>query len=369
MIKNGSKKIEKCDVLLTGPHPPPSGGIATFCQTLMDKMSETEVIIEHPKFSINYHKETYFGRIYSRIIIYFRFFLLLIKRSPEIIHVNTASYNNFYFNSVFLILSKIAFKKTILHIHGGGFKKFYGNSNVIKRFIIKSIMKSSNVIITLSEQWKQFFNYIINNDNIEVIPNAIDLKKFENIGKYCDRRRKLINISFLGNINKAKGILDIFKAVPLVVNQYEDCRFNFAGIIASEIDNECKEMESCNNVIFYGEIFGERKFKFLSSADIFILPSYTEGLPIAMLEAMASKLPVIATTVGAIPEIIEENKNGYLISPGDYKDLAEKILILAKDKNLRDSMGRNNIKKMRHQYDVKNINEKILNLYKKLLSL
>jgi glycosyltransferase involved in cell wall biosynthesis len=366
MVKN--KRKMKYNVLLIGPKPPPAGGIATFCKTLMENITEPNVFIEHHNLGRIDRDETILKKIFSRMQIYARFVRLLFKLSPDIIHINTASYNNFYFNSGLVILSKIAFKKTILHIHGGGFKDFYSNISLIKRLLIKIILQISNKIITLSEKWKIFFNEIIKADKIEIIPNAIDVEKFKNKKINDEDKERVITVSFLGNINKAKGILDIFKAIPLVINKYGDCIFNFAGIISSEIDNECKKIESYSNVRFFGEIFGESKKKFLNSADIFILPSYTEGLPIAMLEAMASKLPIISTTVGAIPEIIQDNKNGYLITPGDYENLAEKIIILAKDQNLRKRMGANNLRKMHQEYDMNNINKKLLKIYKNLLS-
>ena len=80
----------------------------------------------------------------------------------------------------------------------------------------------------------------------------------------------------------------------------------------------------------------------IPKSDIFILPSYAEGLPIAILEAMAAKLPVISTSVGSIPEVIKEKINGYLIKPGDYKALANRIILLAKNKSLRMKIGNNN---------------------------
>lgn len=362
------KKKVKCDVLLIGPKPPPSGGIATFCETLMENMTESNVIIEHPKIGGIYRKEKIFKKIFSRIHIYGYFVYLLFKLSPDIVHINTASYNNFYFNLVLVLLSKITFKKTILHIHGGGFKDFYSNANILIKNLIKIILKISNKVFTLSEKWKSFFIEITNVDKIEIIPNAIDLEYFENKRINYEDKKNMINISFLGNINKAKGVLDIFNAIPIVINQYEDTLFNFAGIIASEIADECNKIKSSSNVKFFGEIFGDKKKKFLNSADIFILPSYTEGLPIAMLEAMASKLPIIATAVGAIPEIIKDNRNGYLIAPGDYEGLAEKILILVKDKELRKWMGENNLRKIHQEYDMKNMNKKILKIYKNMLS-
>jgi glycosyltransferase involved in cell wall biosynthesis len=128
-----------------------------------------------------------------------------------------------------------------------------------------------------------------------------------------------------------------------------------------------KQLQSKESIDYFGEIQGEDKKTFLNTSDIFILPSYTEGLPISMLEAMASRLPLVVTPVGAISEIVENEVNGFIIPVGDYKALAEKILILANDNDLRKRIGENNFRKMQQKYDIKLIIKKLEGLYESLM--
>jgi glycosyltransferase involved in cell wall biosynthesis len=116
-----------------------------------------------------------------------------------------------------------------------------------------------------------------------------------------------------------------------------------------------------------GYLHGDEKLEIFFESDIFILPSYGEGLPITILEAMAAGLPIIATSVGAIPEIIEDGKNGFLTEAGDYVGLAKKILKLARDMKLRQEMGKNNIEKIERQYNKDLIVSKLSAEYEKLL--
>ena len=98
-------------------------------------------------------------------------------------------------------------------------------------------------------------------------------------------------------------------------------------------------------------------------ADIFILPSYNEGLPMSILEAMSYGLPVISTPVGGIPEIVKDGVNGYLIFPGDNEALAEKIELLAKNKELRLRMGQENYKLVSQKYNAGTIINQLKILY------
>jgi glycosyltransferase involved in cell wall biosynthesis len=97
------------------------------------------------------------------------------------------------------------------------------------------------------------------------------------------------------------------------------------------------------------------------------LPSYSEGLPITILEAMATGLPIIASSVGSIPEVIQDGKNGFLIEAGDYKALAEKIKLLIRNKDLRQQMAINNVKKIAANYDKNVVLLQLRNEYDKLL--
>ena len=171
-------------------------------------------------------------------------------------------------------------------------------------------------------------------------------------------------LSFLGSISKEKGVLDILKAMPIVTKKIDDCIFAFAGRDEEGIFND-RHIASNRHLCFLGELYGEQKFKFLFSSDIFLLPSYIEGLSIALLEAMSVGLPIIATPVGAIPEVIRESVNGFLIPTGNTLRLANRIIKLALDKDLRRKMGVNNIKKVREEYDFRIIANKLHQIYLK----
>jgi len=131
----------------------------------------------------------------------------------------------------------------------------------------------------------------------------------------------------------------------------------------SKLSEICRKRGIEKNVKFLGTVSEEEKVKLYFSADIFILPSYAEGQPIAILEAMAAGLPVISTTVGSIPEVITKGEHGFLIEPGDYSSLAENIKLLLREDKLRNKIGQSNYEVAREKYDINRVFSEIARVY------
>ena len=284
--------------------------------------------------------------------------LLLCKRI-KIVHIHTASYNSFKRSALFISLAKFFKRKVVIHIHGGGFKEYYEKNT---SFVHKNLLKC-DTIIALTEYWKEFFEGL-GFENVIVVPNIVDSPIIQE-KKYHDDK---VHILYLGLITKAKGIYDLLD----VINEH---KVEFDGKITLHIGGngetgklqEIIAQKALSSIVkFEGWVGGKKKIELLNNADIFILPSYTEGLPISILEAMSYKLPVISTPVGGIPEVIEDGKNGILFTPGDKEALYQAIDKLHTDKIQRKSMGELSYSKVQ-SYFPDNVSEKLENIYKELL--
>lgn len=284
---------------------------------------------------------------------------LLLCRRIMIVHIHTASNNSFRRSAMFITLAKVFKRKVIIHVHGGGFKEYYEKN---KEYVHRQLEKC-DTIIALTDYWHEFF---LSNGfkNVVVVPNIVDCPVLQD-KKYDGEKTHII---YLGLITKAKGIYDL-------INTITEYKEELNGKIVLHIGGN-GEAETLKNmisdytlqdiVIFEGWVSGDKKVQLLNNADIFILPSYTEGLPISILEAMSYKLPVISTPVGGIPEVIEDGKNGILFTPGDKEALYQAIEKLHTDKIQRKSMGELSYSKVQ-SYFPDNVSEKLENIYKELL--
>lgn len=334
----------------------PKGGVA---QVLWNY---SHYIFPEFKCIINSGSKNKIINIFIGVNALVRTIITLIKDSKiKIIHTHTASYNSFWRSSLFINVAKLFNKKVILHIHGGGFKRFYASSP--KK--ISKILNNCDTLIVLSENWRNYFQNIVSNPNIEIANNIVP---FPSINKTPLHKISTIHLLFLGQISEEKGIFDLLSVIIDNKSSFKNkiC-LHIGGIGNIQKLTETIENNGISDIVKYvGWISGDEKINILNSSDIFILPSYVEGLPVSILEAMSYKMPIISTPVGGIPEIVKDNINGYLIKPGDKNGLSWAINDLINNPSKIAQMGDESYNLV-SPYFPNYIENQLENIYSKLL--
>lgn len=246
----------------------------------------------------------------------------LLDRNIKIIHIHGAANASFYRCKIFINLAKKLKKKVILHEHAADFVEFYQNSN--DKTNISQILNKCDCLIVLSESWKEYFSSIgVDKNKIYVLNNIVSPPNFKDV----PRKDYKLHLMFMGEISKRKGGFDLLQAISDNKEYFKDKLLLRMG--GNEVDGNIqtfiKEHQLEEFVSYEGWISGDKKTECLNWEDVYILPSYNEGLPIAILEAMSYKHPIISTPVGGIPEIIKTQENGILVHPGNKKEIAEAI--------------------------------------------
>ncbi len=209
----------------------------------------------------------------------------------------------------------------------------------------KILAKKTHAIITVSRALQSYERKMLNipENKIKVIYNGIDLPKLQE--KQLDIRKEWgissndILVGTVARLIPSKGIDFLIRAVPKVLEKHSNVKFMIVGDGPEDgkLKKLAKEINCENYIIFTGYI--EYVWYCYRAFDIFVLPSLSEGLGIAVLEAMVSGKPVIASNTGGIPEIIEHGVNGYLVEPGDSWQIAEAILKLLSSPEERKRYG------------------------------
>lgn len=377
-------------ILMVGPLPPTVGGITTFIKGVLNSELTSEYCFktfgtERPTQGIFKDVNDYtlmfrIGLVYLLKSALFTAYHLIkfpftfIGDQVSIVHINTSTYWSFWENVIYLLISKMFKKKTIFHIHGSEFDKFYDGSNSLIKFFISKSLNYSDIVIVLSLKWKKYSKKIISRNNIIILKNFVnlsDISCYNNkiIDIFQHLNNNMIKVLFIGGVAaKRKGFYDVLRTIPIILESNKNIFFIFINCKhLNGISNILNKEDFSSHIKFLGYVIEDEKKRLFHFSDIFILPSYAEGLPITMLEAMAAKLPVIATSVGAIPEVIIDGMNGFIINVGNYKMLAEKILLLAKDNELRQKMQIANFKKIQRYFDRPIIMKRLDNIYKQLI--
>jgi glycosyltransferase involved in cell wall biosynthesis len=218
------------------------------------------------------------------------------------------------------------------------------NRSRFMRGLIPFVMKRCSKVICQGDQWKQFYVALtgLPEDMFEVVLNWIDTSQYRMPSCRMHGRGDPVNILYMGWLERYKGIFDLIEAAALAKSESKDVRYVICGRGAeSQAAREHAKRLGVGDLFdFKGWVVGQEKTKVLVDADIFVLPSHSEGMPNALLEAMSSGLAVIATRVGGIPDIIRHNENGLLVDPRRPEQLAEAIRFYLRNENRRAEVGR-----------------------------
>lgn len=249
-------------------------------------------------------------------------FLLMLDRRIKIVHVHTAAWASFERKSLFIRLAHRLGKKVIIHMHAADFVPYYEQSHHPKRILGTLLM--ADKMIVLSRSWYDYFASIgVNEDKLEILNNIVSGPIHCNVAKDQDKLKLL----YLGELSNRKGVFDLLQAVIENKDKYEgkvQIRLGGNGN-EDKIAKIIKDNQLDNIVKLEGWVAGKKKIECLNWADVYILPSYNEGLPIGILESMSYSHPIISTTVGGIPEVLHDGINGCLIHPGKPTEIAGAI--------------------------------------------
>lgn len=289
------------------------------------------------------------------------FFKLLKISKDSIMHVHISQA---LFPEVVYLVSKIKKIPYIAHFHADTKPsgKFGFLLPLYKKLFIKNILSKAEKVICLSKDYKQFINkkYGISESKIIVIPNGVSKKFFINKEK---KLNKIPNLLFAGRFSVEKNIPKLIEAASLLKNKI------ILHIIGEgEKKDELEKLildKRIKYIILHGKKTGKELIDFYKHADIFLLASSCEGLPLALLEAMASRTPIIASNVRGIREIV--GNVGILVSPPTSENFARAIDNLIEDKKLRNKLSVSGREKAKG-YDWDKIVEKIENVYREALN-
>lgn len=268
-----------------------------------------------------------------------RFIGLLGRGRVALLHAHTSARASFWRKSMFMLAAFVAGCPVIIHLHDSGFVDFYWKEcgPLRKRYVLFVLNRAARIVV-LSNQWKEAISGITQNPNIVAIFNPIAIVSAK--GCHTPQHERLPLLLFLGRLGVQKGIYDLLEAVSRIRARFPDVRLLCGG--DGDLDGvaqRAKELEVAENISILGWVAGEEKQRLLAEAAVYVLPSYNEGLPMGVLEAMAAGLPVVSTMVGGIPDAMQDGVEGYLVEPGNVAALANKIEALLADAALREQMG------------------------------
>lgn len=263
----------------------------------------------------------------------------LKKNKPDAVHIHMSYKGSFARKCLIHKLCAKYGVKDVIHLHGSEFQKWYDESSEKLKAKIRTLLRECGAMIVLGEAWNERIKTIEPKTNTVVVNNTVHIP-----ADVAHWDKECLRVLFLGVLIKRKGVENLLEAIALLKKRgtISKTKFLIAGTGEEEafLKKKAKDLGIENSVEFLGWTTGDEKEKLLKECQVLVLPSYNEGLPVAVLEAISYGLPVIATRVGDMETAVKDGYNGLLTDPGDVEGLANAIERL-KDETVYTAFGAN----------------------------
>ena len=295
------------------------------------------------------------------------FLITLASRRPRAMSLHTSYGNSFYRKLVYLLLARISGVRVVLHIHPASFLDFYRQGSAIRKWLVRLAFRLSDRVVFLSEEQRQSFNDFFTGSKSVVLSNPVQIDVYS---EWRDEwQKKPHQFLYLGWIIPGKGVYDLIDALPEVLEEFPGAEIIFAG--NKEVEKLARYISDrglTSSAKVLGWVEGIEKIRLLKTSRAMVLPSYTEGVPNVLLEAMASKLPIITTAVGGIPSILEHGTSCLFVEPGNIRQISDAIRLLARDDSMCAELADSAYREVVSKYSVEVIGSQLSGIYRGYLA-
>lgn len=351
-------------LLVAGPTPPPYAGVETFTQTVVT----SEIVRTHFDLSFcNMQKpitNEQRGRLGMINITYnlshlWRMLRMSWRLRPDVTYLPLSqNRTGFFRDSLLLVAARPFSRRVVYQVHGGSFDEFYHRQPAWFQFYTRWIFRRADAFFLGGERLRRQFGNMIAPGKFHVAAYGVRTN-FPPRSRPVDDDLREIRILFMGHISFAKGAVDLIRALPLIREDLRGQTIRIQIQLAGEFINKERnilfiperdnasdtiqqiitEHELHDVVTFLGVVKDQQKLQTLVDSDIFVLPSYTEAIGLSVMEAMAAGLPVVVTPAGALPDMLTHGTHCLFVNPGAPFELAQQLLALIHNRDLRQQMG------------------------------
>lgn len=351
MKEMGSYKDSRSGLIMVGPDPEGLGGISRVVRTWKEGNLFQYFNVRYVS-SVSDHSGNKLRDLLRAVVS----FLKASWKHRGYVYIHTASHNSFYRKSIFLLISMVLKKRVILHIHPAYFLVFLANFRGFKKLFFFSLLNRVHTFIVLTAGIKRDLQAIFPRKSIHVLSNPVALERMTNRHGIMRRKDRLL---YLGWYNRLKGVYDLVDAAGMLVERGYNFQLDFYGTKeTAELRDyvKSKRLEQVASVNGWAD--DEEKLKALYGSALLILPSHTEGIPNVILEAMATKTPIVSTHVGGLKEILVDGLNAVIAEPGNPVDLSRKIAYMLDNEEDRTKLAECAYREIKAKYDLPVIKEK-----------
>lgn len=353
--------MDKIKVLMVGNHPSVKGGISSVISQLLDHdWSENNIEMQ---FIPTYIEANALLKIVYYFVAYFKIRRAIRKDKPDVVHIHMSYKGSFFRKYQIHKLCKKYGVADIIHLHGSEFKKWFDSSS--QKNAIRTLLRECDRVVVLGNKWNDIIRNIEPKTKTFVISNTV------HVPSETVHFNVPFKVIFMGVLIKRKGVFDLMEAIRYLKKSRKVNNIKFViagtGTEEEELRKICTKYELDKYIKFVGWISGQEKADLYKECQMAVLPSYNEGLPISILEAISYGMPVVATDVGDISSAVLNEVNGYLIEPGNVIRMADEIYKISSSKELYDKLSKESRQLAESKFSDREYFLKLAKLYQKLV--
>lgn len=337
-------------LLLVGPLPPPIGGVETFTQAVLESREFDPFDLRHCDTTKKRAKASQ-GRFDALNFAWAFVHAMRLLRDagrfhPDVVYVPVAgTWSGVLRDLMLAALAKRSGALVLGHQHAGDIRNVLARGGLAGS-IVRSGFAQFDSMLVLGEPWRQLFERWGLACPIAVCPSTLRREVFDRGAAFTRvvRHEPPVRVLYVGQVGRRKGVHDLLRVVKRLRDEGLAIELTVVG--PSQLEGELEaarslavELSLDGPVTFTGALTGEPLYERFRTHDLFALPSYNEGIPAVLYEAGAFGMPVVTTPVGAIADLVRDDENGFLVTPGDLDALADRLRRLATDSGLRARLG------------------------------
>lgn len=320
-------------VLLLGPSRDAISGVTTHVNALFGSRLAGEFALEHFQVGSEGRSESAAARLLRLALSPFALAAAVLRRGAAVVHLNTSlNAKAWWRDLVYLLVAKACGARVILQVHGGALDRFV----FLNRFVVRlrAALRWPDAVVVLSQCEQDAWRRLAPGQHVALLPNGIDCTPYRKYNRSLPPAGEPLRLVYIGRLAFGKGLTETIEALALARSNGVAARLVIAGNGPEEarLRAQVRDFSLEREVRFAGPTLGEDKALLLSQADVLCLASYSEGLPYALLEAMAAGVVPVVTRVGGIADVVQEGVHGAFVPARDADAIAQAIETLARDR-------------------------------------
>jgi len=353
--------VKRPAVLLLGPSRDAISGVTTHVNSLLDSRLAGEFTLEHFQVGSEGRAEGAASRWLRLAASPFALAAAVLSRGAAVVHLNTSLNPKAWWRDLaYLLVAKACGARVVLQVHGGALDRFV--------FGLRAALRWPDAVVVLSRREQDSWRRAVPGQSVALLPNGIDCAPYLKHKRSAPAADAPLRLVYVGRLAPAKGLEETIEAMALARANGAAASLVIAGSGPEErrLRAMVRDFNLDREVRFAGPIVGEDKALLLSQADVLCLPSYSEGLPYALLEAMAAGVVPVVTPVGGIPDVVQDGVHGAFVPVRDCDAIAQAIETLARDRAALSRMSAACRQRIAGAYSIERVTADFSSLYSSL---